>query len=145
MEGPCNHIQLQRWCVSCDSSVVQDMGCENGNLSPCCCDQSHRRTPSLALRSPREQSRHYCPAHCRGWALQDEIKRTAGSACVVITKSAAGARKYRVKFMTCTHGAREYRVKFMTCTYIVRPSKYVLHDLGSINVTCVVFIDTIIL
>lgn len=121
------------------------MGCENGNLSPCCCDQSHRRTPSLALRSPREQSRHYCPAHCRGWALQDEIKRTAGSACVVITKSAAGARKYRVKFMTCTHGAREYRVKFMTCTYIVRPSKYALHDLGSINVTCVVFIDTIIL
>ena len=80
MERPSHHTQLQRWCVSCDSSVVRDMGCENGNLSPCCCDQYHLRIPSPAAQPPPEQPLHCCPARCRGSGLQDESRRTWRSA-----------------------------------------------------------------
>lgn len=92
VERPSNHLQLQRWPVSCDSSVVRHVGRENENLSPCCCDQFHLRIPSPALRSPPEQSRRYCPARCRGRVLWDEIRRKCGSAWRAIAKSQASAR-----------------------------------------------------
>ena len=72
------------------------MGCENGNLSPCCCDQYHLRIPSPALPPPPEQPQHCCPARCRGCGLQDEI--THGSAH---TATATRAREHGVK-LTCT-------------------------------------------
>jgi hypothetical protein len=62
--------------LSCGS----DPGCANENPSPCCCDLSHRRTPSLAPQSLLERSQHYCPGRCRDCALSDGITRQCGQA-----------------------------------------------------------------
>lgn len=68
------------WLWGCLSAVIlQDMGCENENLSPCCCDPSHQKTPSPVLRPLLELSQRCCPAHWRGCALPHKSRRKQGS------------------------------------------------------------------
>lgn len=58
--------------------ILQDTGCENENLSPCCCDLCHRKTPGLVPRPLLERPQHCCPARCRDCALPEKQKNACG-------------------------------------------------------------------
>lgn len=58
--------------------ILQDMDVKMKILSPCCCDLCHQKTPSPVLRLLLGLSQRCCPARCRGCALTQGSRESAG-------------------------------------------------------------------